>query len=277
MNISLICACKNRLKPLTISLSSWLFFDEIKEIILVDWDSNESLSHLISMDPRIKVIKVCNKKYFNQPQPLNLAASISTGDYILKVDSDYIFNPYYLNFSKDFKVDEKSFQTGEPILNSYETDIRTQTLFESHYFKFLKGLLLITRKNFEKVNGYNETLTEFYGYEDEEMQKRLEILGLVHNKLDYGYSIIHIPHQDSKRIENFSGKNDELYDTFNQNISNNYYGEDVKYQLDYAITQYHIKFNHENFSNTNSYYNEKRTNWKIKEISKQIYIATELN
>ena len=31
MNVSLICACKNRYKPLMISLSSWLLVEEIKE------------------------------------------------------------------------------------------------------------------------------------------------------------------------------------------------------------------------------------------------------
>ena len=95
MSVSLICACKNRKAPLKISLSSWLLFKEITEIIIVDWSSDESLRELIHLDPRIKVINVPNQIYFNQPQPLNLAAKISTGDYILKVDTDYILNPYH--------------------------------------------------------------------------------------------------------------------------------------------------------------------------------------
>ena len=78
MNVSVICACKNRYNALRVSLNSWLAFDEIKEIIIVDWSSDEPIGHLTKIDKRIKVICVDNEKYFNQPQPLNLAASIAT-------------------------------------------------------------------------------------------------------------------------------------------------------------------------------------------------------
>jgi len=36
MSVSLICACKNRIESLKISLSSWLLFEEITEIVIVD-------------------------------------------------------------------------------------------------------------------------------------------------------------------------------------------------------------------------------------------------
>ena len=102
MSISLICACKNRDESLKVSLSSWILKEEITEIIIVDWSSDNSLSYLSEWDDRIKIITVQNQKYFNQPQPLNLAASIAKGDYILKVDTDYLFNPYYNFFDNYF-------------------------------------------------------------------------------------------------------------------------------------------------------------------------------
>ena len=105
MNVSVICACKNRIKPLTIALHSWLLCDEIKEIIIVDWSSDESISYLTKIDSKIKVISVPDKEYFNQPQPLNLAASITTGDYILKFDSDHVINPYWSFFST-YSIDD---------------------------------------------------------------------------------------------------------------------------------------------------------------------------
>ena len=71
--VSLICACKNRYNALRVALNSWLAFDQIHEIIIVDWDSEESISHLSKLDERIKIIEVKNRPYFNQPQPLNLA------------------------------------------------------------------------------------------------------------------------------------------------------------------------------------------------------------
>ena len=113
MNVSIITACKNRSKPLSISLQSWLLFDEVKEIIIVDWSSDESISHLTKLDSRIKVITVSNKKYFNQPQPLNLAASIATGDSILKFDVDHVINPYW-NFFQSYPIDKNTFVSGSP-------------------------------------------------------------------------------------------------------------------------------------------------------------------
>ena len=106
--VSIITACKNRIDSLKVSLSSWLTFDEIKEVIIVDWNSDEPINHLTQIDPRVKVIRVDDKKYFNQPQPLNLAASLATGDYIMKMDSDHVINPYF-NFVNDILPREKEF------------------------------------------------------------------------------------------------------------------------------------------------------------------------
>ena len=99
MTISVICACKNRENALRISLNSWLNFKEIDEIIIVDWSSDQPLSNFLPLDERIKIIRVDNKEYFNQPQPLNLAINFASGDRILKLDTDYVLNPYY-NFLK---------------------------------------------------------------------------------------------------------------------------------------------------------------------------------
>ena len=81
-NISLICACKNRNSALNVSLNSWLHYKEISEIIIVDWNSDQSIDYFRFLDDRIKIVRVEDQRYFNQPQPLNLAASIAKGDYI---------------------------------------------------------------------------------------------------------------------------------------------------------------------------------------------------
>ena len=119
MNVSLICACKNRYEPLKISLSSWLLFDEVKEIVIVDWNSDEPFNYITKLDPRIKVIRVTDQKYFNQPQPLNLALSLATGDYIAKADTDYVLNPYH-NFFENYPIDENSFVSGQHNFRSPE-------------------------------------------------------------------------------------------------------------------------------------------------------------
>ena len=149
MNVSLITACKNRYNPLLISLQSWLLFDEVKEIIIVDWSSDEPLSHLTELDPRIKVITVPNKKYFNQPQPLNLAASIATGDSIMKFDIDYIINPYY-NFFKAYPIDEHTFVSGKPNYQSPE------------YLENGVSMVDFGRMNFDQIYEYCNIYSPYY-------------------------------------------------------------------------------------------------------------------
>ena len=77
MSVSLICACKNRIDALRISLNSWVKFEEITEIIVTDWNSDEPIDFLLDIDPRIKIVRVSDQKYFNQPQPLNIALDLA--------------------------------------------------------------------------------------------------------------------------------------------------------------------------------------------------------
>ena len=223
MNVSVICACKNRYDALRVSLNSWLAFDEIKEIIIVDWSSDEPINHLTKLDKRIKIIRVENEKYFNQPQPLNLAASLATGDYILKLDCDYIINPYF-PFFESYLIDNNSFLCGQDsyeckheywdenlgayAVNFYGMDVGELMKYAhsySPYFKFLTGLCFVTRENYWKVGGYDERMGKYYAFEDDQMTKRLTMMGLECKKLEQNHTLIHIPHPDKKRYENFEG------------------------------------------------------------------------
>ncbi len=295
MNVSIICACKNRNKPLSISLQSWLLFDEVKEVIIVDWSSDESLSYLTKIDSRVKVIRVPNKKYFNQPQPLNLAANIATGEYILKFDVDHVINPYW-NFFENYKIDENTFASGKSSYKSPEyvsddgatkldlTHMKFDDIVDycnsySEYYKSLFGMLYTTKENFFKCGGYNEDLGEFYGFEDQELQIRMEMMGLNHIKMNYDHNLFHIPHPDSKRIENFKASHSEDYmiEHMKSNLSQYYSGDQLKYQLEYGITQYHVNRNRDSFSNPETYFIPQKTKWSIKKVNEQNYIATEMN
>jgi len=268
MSVSLICACKNRNAPLKISLTSWLLFPQISEIIIVDWSSDESLNHLTSLDPRIKIISIPNQKYFNQPEPLNLAANLATGDYILKVDTDYILNPYF-NFFDFYKVNDTCFVCGE---NGY-----TQPeVCESPYFKYLRGLLYVTRENFLKIGGFNENITKYYAYEDDEINDRLELLGLEKKKVCYNHNIIHIPHPDKKRLENFEAyhTDTELTSQVYNSLSTHFSGDELEWQAEYVLAQQHIQKNKQQcFTENKNYYFQSKIKWTIDQINAQIYIA----
>jgi FkbM family methyltransferase len=282
-NVSLICVCKNRLESLRVSLSSWLLFDPIKEIIIVDWDSEEPIHDLTQLDPRIKVIRANNKKYFNLAQPLNLAASQATGDYILKVDTDYIINPYY-NFFESYSVDETCFVSGahdSPDLvygpdqnGEYTIDMAKNEFMNvvdyvncfSQYFRYLRGMLYVSRENFLKVNGYNESI-DTYGFEDGDIETKLKSLGLTHKKISYDHSLIHIPHSDKKRIENCKY---DLYDEreIRSNLSNYYNGDVLDAQTYYGVVSRLVQKNGDA-----SRRKGRKITWKINQIDDQNYVA----
>ena len=289
MNISLICACKNRYKPLRVSLTSWLLYDEIKEIIIVDWDSDESLNHLSEIDDRIKIVTVSDQKYFNQPQPLNIAASLATQEYILKVDCDYILNPYH-NFFENYSVNQNNFVSGHHDHTSPEyidpktgramfdkTNMSTDDLLTyvnsySHFFKYLTGMLLVSRENFIKVGGYNENFGKYYAFEDDEICDRLKLLGLEQQKIKYDYNWIHIPHPDKKRFENFEG----FYETGQKEELESLENGPVKWQTEYYFSQCHVNENKKMFSNPKEYFVDKKTKWNIQQIDDQHYYAEKI-
>jgi GR25 family glycosyltransferase involved in LPS biosynthesis len=291
MNVSLICACKNRYEPLTVSLSSWVLRDEIKEIIIVDWNSDESIAHLTKWDDRIKVITVQNEKYFNQPQPLNLAASIASGDYILKVDTDYLFNPYF-NFFDSYIPDENTFVSGnhqievfdyfdgnnyviDPSKMSFEQMVKYVNSY-SPYFKYLKGLIYVKKEFFQKIGGYNENLGKYYAYEDDEICHRLELLGLNHKKLNYDHTLVHIAHPDKKRTENFEGYSVDDENYIKNHLNSIFTPETVQWETDYALAQHHIKRNGEIAPFGDEYYVERKIKWNIQQIDDQNYYAEKI-
>jgi hypothetical protein len=288
MNVSLICACKNRKRALYVSLASWLLCDEIKEIIVVDWssDSDQTLNEISELDDRIKIINVLNEKYFNLPHPLNLAASFATQDYILKVDCDYVFNPYH-NFFESYSVDENSFVSGHSNLKNPEKyneewgittikkneldifQIRDYVNCYSPFYIYLKGMLLVSRKNFEKIGGYDENFDTFYAYDDDNIRDRLLLLGLKHHKLNYDYHLIHIPHSDYIRLEHFKG----FHETGEKEHMDQMEEGDAKWNYAYYLASCHIKKNIELYSDPVTYQATRKLKWKIQKIDEQHYYA----
>lgn len=262
--VSVICACKNRYETLKISLNSWLNFEEIGEIIIVDWNSQNSINNLIKLDKRIKIITVKNEDYFNQPQPLNLASKLVSNNFLLKVDVDYVLNPYY-NFFKEYHIQDDSFVYGP-------FNIKDENIENNPYFKYLRGLLYIKTKFFRTVGGYNENLGKYYAWEDDELVSRLHLYGLKSKTVQYDHNIFHIPHPDKKRFENFEG--DKEYENYIVNELAKYYsGDELKYQSEYMISQYHILKNMETFPEPSHYFVESKTNWNIMQIDNQHYTA----
>lgn len=292
MGVSVICACKNRNKPLSVSLSSWLCFDEIKEVVIADWNSDEPLDYLTKIDDRITVVRVDDQQYFNQPQPLNLAFGLTTQDKILKLDTDYVMNPYY-NFFDAHPIDDRSFVSGKLSYVSpefYDESVGAYVIdrnmsrdklcdyFNSYvpYYKYLTGLLYITRDNFVNVGGYNENLGKYYAYEDDEIYQRLELLGLEHKKMGFDNLLFHIPHPDKKRTENFEGDkviDDDYENQIRNNLSATCSGQELEWQVEYALSMFHTKRNKEIIGQITEPYVAPKTFWNLLQKNERYYKA----
>jgi predicted glycosyltransferase involved in capsule biosynthesis len=282
MSVSIISACKNRGKALSVSISSWIQFDEVDEIIVTDWNSDDPIDHLIKLDPRIKVITVPNELYFNQPQPLNLAASLVKSEYILKLDSDTVMNPYF-NFFDHHKIDSQSFLTGTDEswnINGEKELSKTAKQQKHMFFKALWGTLYITRENYLKIGGYNENMTTYAAWEDTEIYERILILGLNHVQIKFGLNtLFSLPHLAKKRVENFQAytENPNLEKIIRDHIKkyNDVEDDNVVHKL---LLEKHNRTNYKMYKLTeeSSYYVEPVIKWDIQQVSPQHYVAKKI-
>lgn len=197
--VSLVVGCMNRSKMLNISIRSWLVPQQIKEIIITDWSSTESLKYLEEIDTKIKVIRIEGKEYYNASTPVNIAIKEAKYPIILKMDVDYIINPY-ADFNKLIDIDDYSFISGDWKLKDMDRDLG--------FVKGTNGFLCVTKENIEKVGLYDEDI-EDYGREDCKMFEALSDLGLSRKLLNFtgdNISLYHNPHSNYYRSEHFKIK-----------------------------------------------------------------------
>lgn len=179
-SISIICAVKNRKGALLCSLSTWMQFSEISKIVIVDWNSDPSLEDLQKKDLRIDVVRIKNNKYFNISKAYNIGLKNCNTKLVLKIDADYILNPYY-NFFEQYKnLEPKKFVTGCFQDKSFHQN--------SFIFAYKKDIL--------DAGAYNESFKD-HGYEDKDLIERMikNNCSRVHS-FQKNLSIFHIPHSD---------------------------------------------------------------------------------
>jgi glycosyltransferase involved in cell wall biosynthesis len=185
-SIKAVCVCKNREQNLLQSLPTWLKVDGLDEINIYDFCSDkpvyQSLSENRLLHPKVKVFQSYKEDGFSLSKFLNVALSITSADYILKLDTDY-------------KID-RSFIKSHPIKSCFYTgDWRAaKDSNESN----LTGLLFAKKKDMVRVNGYNENI-KTWGYEDEDLYNRMsKVWGLKRRviNMDLAY---HIPHTSEVR------------------------------------------------------------------------------
>ena len=188
--ISICTSCMDRNDMLIQTIPSWLKIP-VKEIIIVDWSSKkpviETLEENNIYDNRITIARVNDKKYYEHSLARNLKVFLCKTEWVLSVDSDVkIFESF---FEEIYKLTGKK-------LYCLPFDSINNSCF---------GTTLFRKIDYTNVGGCN-TKMKGWGYEDMDLNQRLVESGCVHIKLNPN-NLYHIPHDDSRRVENCLLKN----------------------------------------------------------------------
>ena len=207
--ISIILACKNRSENLPSVLENWIKEEDVIEIILVDFSSDEPVApivkHLTDKHKNIKIIRVDNQIHFNLGKAYNLAFDHCNCKYVMKIDADYV--------CKDSKFIKKYLS----LKDTYLRRILLRGFFGTNLST--SGFFLTDRRNYmyfrEDLNGYGYDETDLYD-RIVSKNKKIKIISIIlFNIEDYIY---HIPHSDKKRSENYSNENIKVSNTMNQEL-----------------------------------------------------------
>jgi glycosyltransferase involved in cell wall biosynthesis len=185
--VSVVNCCRNRTENLLKALPTWLAHQTIREIIIVDWTSDEpvrkSLDENGFKDKRIKVIRVENEPRWILSYAFNLGFRLARHELILKVDADITLKPDF--FSKN------PLMAGTFIAGDWTKAEKGQ--------EHINGFFYLRTHDLLKIKGFNEYITT-YGWDDDDIYSRLATSGLQRVCVDTK-SIYHIPHDDASRLD----------------------------------------------------------------------------
>jgi hypothetical protein len=175
--ISLVTCCMNRNENLIKALKTWIQCNEISQIVIVDWNSDNSVKEEIDsfgiFDSRILIVRVNDQPKWILSYAFNLGFRVAGYDKILKTDADIMISP---SFFDENRLEENTFLSG---------DWRIAQEGQEH----INGFFFVRRSDLFGVQCFNEYITT-YGWEDKGI-KRISL---------NSDSIFHIPHCDSQRM-----------------------------------------------------------------------------
>jgi hypothetical protein len=104
--ISVVTGIRNRTTNLRKAIPTWLAHPEIKEIVVIDWDSQEPVADCLPADPRIVVHKVSNVMEWSITRCINFGVHRAKNPIILKLDADILLHKDFLK-KNIFDVDKE--------------------------------------------------------------------------------------------------------------------------------------------------------------------------
>lgn len=205
--ISCTVSSMNRTERLEQMLPSWAKVESIKDIVVVDWSSkipiieSENIQKILKEFNKIKIVRVEDEKFFHICKSNNIGFQFTNKEnkILLKLDVDYV------------NIDE-SWMDYLTFIDETPPRLKRYFITGSHaFYKSSNGFLLVNKKDFKTVKGYNENYTSGWGSEDNDLYERIrksqKTLG---NKsfekiifFDIKKYIYHIPHDDTLRYCNY--------------------------------------------------------------------------
>ena len=206
--ISIIIPYRNREVMRVKRCLESLLFQSYKsfEVVLVDSGSDNGISKEIS--ELTEYYTFCQYVFtdtrgmiWNRSYALNVGARLSIGNILLMADIDLIFEPDFLfkisalNFEKNFYNYRCLYlPEGYNYKNDDWSKLNTKEYKNSGNSR---GLLIVSKKDFDQVNGYDEYYQQ-WGIEDDDIDKRLKLLNLRQYYLSENETIsLHQWHKES--------------------------------------------------------------------------------
>ncbi|MEM1051352.1 MAG: tetratricopeptide repeat protein [Pseudomonadota bacterium] len=184
---SVVTCARNRTENLLRALPSWLAYDEVNEVIIVDWTSQEPVYQALQnagfSDPRIKVIRIGNEPRWVLSTAFNAGFRAASFNKILKVDADIVLS--------DGFFDKNHLQEGTFVAGDWRDAEPGQ--------EFINGFFYVNRSDLMNVNGFNEFITT-YGWDDDDLYERLQQEGSKRVSVDVS-TITHLDHDNTARLE----------------------------------------------------------------------------
>ena len=195
--ISLFTAIKNRKEIFEEALKTWVKHEQVDEIIIVDWSSDESLLPIINkyQNGKIFLARVKDQEKWVLSHAFNLAARLTTKNKTFKIDADVKILPGFF--------EKHTLRPGKFFTGNWE---KARNENETH----LSGSIFLYREDFFSVNGYNEFF-KTYGWDDTDLFARLESIGL--ERLTFNFNTLyHIEHRGRMDFQSPSNKLNNLTD-----------------------------------------------------------------
>ncbi len=184
--VSVVTCCKNRNENLVRALPSWLRHNEVKQVVIVDWDSDfpvmRELDRCGIHDDRILIVRAENEERWILSYAFNLGFRFASHRQILKADADIVISD---NFFKNNTLKAEEYIAG---------DWREAEDGQ----EFINGFFYVHTADLGKIGGFSEYITT-YGWDDDDLYERLDDSGLRRTLVDLD-TLNHLDHDDEARM-----------------------------------------------------------------------------